>query len=158
LLKEKRTLESCDRLIAGAFGPAIRVLGLAVDVLQFLARLAPTSPVTSEQQQREEALWWTLCCDLTPSGERAPARQRGFQILADGFRTHNNNGQVYSWFKDRELWEQHHVDARELGYAMRKFTFGRSLCITWRGRLGSVPHGSRVGDEICLFREGRVPL
>ena len=41
---------------------------------------------------------------------------------------------------------------------MRKYTFGRSLCITKFGSLASVPHKSKPGDRICIFKGGRVPF
>jgi hypothetical protein len=158
-LREKRALESCDRLIAGVFGPAIRVPVLTAGALQLLTGQAPSSPATIEQQQREETLWRTLCCNLTVSGEKAPARYgEGFKLWRMIFGITDNNGQVNSRLGDRTAWERHQADAREYEHAYRKYTFGRSLCITGRGRLGSVPCCSRAGDKICLFKGGRVPF
>jgi hypothetical protein len=154
-------------MIAEAFGPVVSspwlgargfTAGLAQAALQYFTGMADPDP-TAAQLQRDEALWRTLCCNLTASGEPAPERYAGgFQFWRMVFRITDNNGRIYPWLGDKALFEQHSVTSRELGYAMRKYTYGKSFCITQLGHFGSVPCCSMPGDTICIFKGGRAPF
>lgn len=129
LLKEKLALERCDKLIAEILGPA-----------------------TSDHH--EEHLWRSLCCDLTATGERAPSKySEAFKFWRSVFRATNDQGQIQTFLLDQQI-----LESRDFEYAMRKYTLGTSFCITKSGRLARVPHKSRPGDRICIFRGGRVPF
>lgn len=160
MLSGKRKMESWDKLIARAFGRVIDPTpkGLAATAMKYFTGVSPIpAPVVPE---REEALWRTACCDLTPTGERAPARYAGgAQVYRMAFRLTDNNGVVHRWMADKALFDRHHFDARNYATAVRKYCTGRNLCVTRRGRLGNVPHSvSKVGDKICIFKGGDVPF
>lgn len=160
MLGAKRTLESCDRLMDQAFGPVIPATGrgLVGAALQHFTGVSPLPiPVAPD---REEVLWRTLCCDLTPMGQRAPARYAaGFQVWRMALRITDNNGVVHAWMGDKALYDRHHIHARECDAAIRTYWIGRNFCVTGRGRLALVPHDcSRVGDKICIFKGGPVPF
>jgi len=110
-------------------------------------------------QNGDEALWRTMCCDLSPFGGRAPEKYRGaFKFWRMMFKASNSRGKInWSWVNET-LWKEHHADGRELGHAVRSFSIGRNLCVTERRCLGRVPHGSKVGDRICIFKGGSVPF
>jgi hypothetical protein len=38
------------------------------------------------------------------------------------------------------------------------FSIGRNVCVTARGYMGRVPHGSASGDIICIFEGANVPF
>jgi hypothetical protein len=156
-----RVSADIDKLISTTFGgPAISARPIVQSALGRLTKgLLPTWPVKI-MKEFEEPLMRTLCCDLTPKGERAPVdRYRGgYEYWRDAFSKTNAHGQTYVWLTDRRLWDLHRFNAREVEHAIRTYTFGRNLCVT-RGRtLAHAPHGSQRGDKIVIFKGGRVPF
>ena len=117
-----------------------------------------------ESQTGEEALWRTLCCDLTSAipVERAPEEYGiGYKILRMSHEATQDDGQVdLASFHPRASslfpgqWHQFTMFMSALGGYCR----GRNLCITEGGYLGSVPCGTLIEDKICLLFGSRVPF
>jgi len=42
--------------------------------------------------------------------------------------------------------------------SIRIYSIGRRFCVTTRGYMGRVPHGSAVGYMICIFFGGCIPF
>jgi hypothetical protein len=132
--------------------------------IQNSVKLANRAHKFPEGQNSEEALWRTLCCDLTPDipPSRAPQEfGKGFQLLLkfldamkeDG--TYNFDHEVY---KSPEFLKNNLVHNSVFMNAVQKFTIGRNMCVTAGGFLGRVPMGSAIGDKICILFGGCVPF
>lgn len=131
MLRWKRALENCDKMIAEAFShPA--------------------------GQDSEEALWQTVCCGLSPSGARAPETYRdAFKVWRVAFRATDDKGKTNM---HKQFFAKDVADSREFGNAVVMFALGRKFCITDKGYMGRVPNRSRKGDRICVLKGGRVPF
>jgi len=158
LLAVKQDLEKFDKFITKAFKPEINGAGLVARAWKYFTELVAPGAVAMGQSG-EDALCRTMCCDLSPFGERALDKYRGaFKFWRMMFKASNSKGKINWLWVNEKLWKDHHADGRELGHAVRSYSIGRNLCATERKYLGRVPHQSKVGDRICIFKGGSVPF
>jgi hypothetical protein len=111
--------------------------------------------IIPEGQPREEAIWRTFACDMTPTARRLPASSviayQFYHSLIDAVDEEGNLNPARSADGQTAL-------ILEYLYAAKLFNTMRNLCATTAGHIGSVPHGSVVGDVIGIFQGGTVPF
>lgn len=139
IIEGKRTIENCIELAKGAH--------------KF-----------PEGQTSEEALWRTLCCDLTPDipPNRAPESYGGgYKLLRkfhDAMREDGTYDFTHEVYKSPEFLRNNWVHSSVFINAVIKFTTARNMCVTAGEYLGRVPLGSVIGDKICILFGGCVPF
>jgi hypothetical protein len=105
-------------------------------------------------QNREESLWRTLCCNLTSEipVNRAPAEYAiGYKMLRSLHEITTPDGPFdKAAFETQIAWEDY-AHYLALMTTMAKYLRGKNLCITDGGYLGSVPHGTLIGNRICIL-------
>lgn len=159
LAQEKRAIEDCDKLLAAHFKPPISAKPMVSSAFHHLTRGLVPNLGYKPPPELEEPLWRTLCCDLTPKGDRAPnAYAGGWKYWREMFRITNKNGFIFLNFGERKYWDLYRFDAREVEHAVRRWTFGRNFCVTREGALVHAPHGTKAGDKVVVFKGGRVPF
>jgi hypothetical protein len=67
------------------------------------------------------------------------------------FRISIKNGFTFLNFCERKYWDIYRFDARAVEHAVRRWTFGRKLCVSREEGLAHAPHGARAGGKIVIF-------
>jgi hypothetical protein len=101
------------------------------------------------------------CCNLTSEilVNRAPAEYAiGYKMLRLLHEITTPDGPFdEAAFETRIVWEDY-AHYLALMTIMAKYLRGRNFCITDGGYLGSVPHGTLIGDRICILFGSTVPF
>lgn len=114
-----------------------------------------------EGHTREESLWRTLCCNLTSEIpiNRAPKEYgAGYKILRAIFETTKADGLIDTEALLTRIDVADYSHYMALVCTIGRFFRGKNLCVTAGGYLGNVPHGTLVGDKICIVFGSTVPF
>lgn len=110
--------------------------------------------VIPEGQTREEAIWRTFACDMTPQSRRLPASSIiAYQFYRNFVDALDEEGNL-----TRTVDVQTGLVVMQYLVGAKMYNIGRNLCATREGHIGCVPHGSVVGDVIGIFQGGTVPF
>jgi hypothetical protein len=112
-----------------------------------------------EGQTCDDALWRTLCCDLTPLGKRLTEDYRiGYQYFRMWIDATGEDGIIDPAKLDKDFIGKNIAETMPYLHGAQIFSIGRCLCVTAGGYMGRVPYGSAVGDVICILLGGNVPF
>ncbi|KAI8718537.1 HET domain-containing protein [Fusarium sp. LHS14.1] len=110
----------------------------------------------------KEALWRTLILnsDKAESQGAGPEYESYYdaQVKLQWVRFLEECGLEECGYNVPGVDEEVIVKAIRFANAMRRTSCHRPIGLTWRGYIGSVPRNSRVNDEVCILRGGRVPF
>ncbi|KAN0089211.1 HET domain containing protein [Hyaloscypha variabilis] len=126
--------------------------------------LAKGAHQVPKDQNSEEVLWRTLCCDLTPDipPSRAPQSYGGGYKLLRKFHEATREDGSYDFthevYKQPEFVKNNWIPSSVFMNSVQKFTIARNMCVTIGGYLGRVPRGSESGDKICILLGGCIPF
>jgi hypothetical protein len=110
-------------------------------------------------QTRDDAIWRTACCDMTPAGERTTdASSSGYKFFQHFLDIVDDRGNIDTTKLDTNGAANLGRDGAAWLHSAVLYTTGRRFCATKNRYLGLVPQGTVAGDVVAILFGGDVPF